>query len=315
MAVEHGQAQEVDLDKTDKLPILQGVLLDSDVADDAVRMDRPPPLSKAFATSGAQSDFVRPSPIDLPSLAESVRSVEERIARQNAEYETLMRSFERARDAESAATARLAAVEKDLVSARASLDSELLRSRDFERAAAEKGEAIESARTRAEESAREAERAQSEARSLRDSLAARDATIVQVLHSLGERDAQLAALQTEHAKILPALEARTKSSSQLEDELNAVRAQLTTISSEYKSTQQQLIAAREQAARSEAEINTARSDLAASKTQASSYLEQLRTRDWRSNFELNLFRDMDAKVGAADAVQSGLKGERDEMQL
>ena len=314
MAVEHGQSQEVDLDKTDKLPILQGVLLDSDVADDAVRMDRPPPLSKAFATSGAQSDFVRPSPIDLPSLAESVRSVEERIARQNAEYETLMRSFERARDAESAATARLAALEKDLASARASLDSELLRSRDFERAAAEKGEAIESARTRAEESARESERYQTEARTLRDSLAARDATIVQVLHSLGERDAQLSALQAEHAKVLPALEARAKSGSQLEEELSVVRAQLTSVSAQFKATQLQLISVREQASRSEADINSVRSELAASKTQASSYLELLRSRDWRSGFEQNLFRDMDAKVGAADAMHAALKGERDEMQ-
>ncbi len=61
---------------------------------------------------------------------------------------------------------------------------------------------------------------------MRDSLAARDATIVQVLHSLGERDAQLSALQAEHAKVLPVLEARAKSGTQLEQELSAVRAQL-----------------------------------------------------------------------------------------
>src|ERR1700727_1966882 len=124
MAVEHGQSQEVDLDKTDKLPILEGVLLDADVADDAVRMDRPPPLSKSFVTAGAQSEFVRPSSIDLPSLADSVRSVEERIARQNAEYETLLRSFERARDAEASATARLGTLDKELASTRAALDAE-----------------------------------------------------------------------------------------------------------------------------------------------------------------------------------------------
>ena len=41
---------------------------------------------------------------------------------------------------------------------------------------------------------------------LRDTLVARDATIVQVLHSLGERDAQLNALQREHARLVPALE-------------------------------------------------------------------------------------------------------------
>jgi chromosome segregation ATPase len=314
MAVEHGQSPEVDLDKTDELPILQGVLLDADVADDAVRMDRPPPPSKSFAPSSAQSDFGRPSSVDLPSLAESVRSVEERIARQNAEYETLMRSFERARDAESAAATRLAALERDLYSARATLEAELVRARDFERLLGEKNANIEGMRARAEENAREAERYQGESRTLRDSLAAREATIVQILHSLGERDAQLAALQAEHAKVVPALEARAKSGSQLEQELGTLRAQLSSVSTELKSTQLQLVTAREQAKHSEAEINSARADLAASKTQTSSYLELLRTRDWRSGFEQNLFRDMDVKVGAADAVHSALTGQRDEVQ-
>ena len=314
MAVEHGQSPEVDLDKTDELPILEGVFLDADVADDAVRMDRPPPLSKSFATSSAQSDFGRPSSVDLPSLAESVRSVEERIARQNAEYETLMRSFERAREAESAAATRLATLERDLYSTRAALEAELVRARDFEKLLGEKNANIEGMRARAEENAREAERYQGEWRTLRDSLVAREATIVQVLHSLGERDAQLAALQAEHAKVVPALEARAKSGSQLEQELGALRAQLHSASTEFKSTQLQLVTAREQAKRSEAEINSARADLAASKTQASSYLELLRTRDWRSGFEQNLYRDMDAKVGAADAVHSALTGRRDEVQ-
>jgi hypothetical protein len=77
MAVENGQSQEIDLDKTDRLPILEGVLFDEDVTDDAVRMDRAAPPSASLLASAPQSDFVRPSPIDLPSLAESVRTVEE----------------------------------------------------------------------------------------------------------------------------------------------------------------------------------------------------------------------------------------------
>ena len=314
MAVENGQPQEMDLDKTDKLPILEGVLFDADVADDAVRMDRPPPPSASMVTSVAQNDFVRSSSIDLPSLAESVRSVEERIARQNAEYESLMRSFERTRDAEAAATLRLNAAEKDLTSTRAALEAEQMRARDFAKSLDERNASIETTRSRAEESARESDRHQAEARTLRDSLAARDATIVQVLHSLGERDAQLAALQTEHAKVLPALEARAKSSSQLEEELTAVRAQLAGLSGEFKSTQQQLIAVTTQAKRSEVEINAARSDLALSKTQAGSYFELLRTRDWRSGFAQNLFRDMDAKVGAADTAHAAMKIAHDQVQ-
>jgi chromosome segregation ATPase len=306
MAVENNQPQEMDLDRTDKLPILEGVIFDDDVADDAVRMERTLPGAPMMST-----DFVRPSPIDLPSLAESLRSVEDRIARQNAEFEALTRTLERARDAESAALARAGTMERDLAAARTALEAEQVRSRDFERSSTSTGVALETARSRAEEAARDSERHQSEARTLRESLAARDATIVQVLHALSERDAQLSALQSEHARVLPALEARAKSSTQLEDELSAVRAQLNSVCAELKSSQQQASALGAQMKRNETEIRAARADLAAAKTHASSYLELLRTRDWRSNFHQNMFRDMDAQVGAADAAREALKAERD----
>lgn len=315
MAVENGQPQELDLDKTDKLPILEGVIFDEDVADDAVRMERPPMTSGAsLVATSPQSDFIRPSPIDLPSLAESLRSVEERIARQNSEYESLTRSYERARDAEEVASARATTLEKDLAAVRAALDLQQVRSRDLEKSTAETGSALEAARFRVETASQESERHQAEARTLRDSLAARDATIVQVLHSLGERDAQLSALQTEHAKVLPALEARSKSAAQLEGELSAARAQLSSVTAELKHNQQQGAALIAQLKRSESEMQAIRSELAVAKSHASSHLELLRSRDWRSGFEQNLFRDMDARVGAADAARDALTLERDRIR-
>ncbi len=111
--------------------------------------------------------------------------------------------------------------------------------------------------------------------------------------------------------MVPALEARTKNGTQLEDELTAVRAQLHAASAELQSSQQQASALGAQVKRGESEIRAARADLAAAKNHANSYLELLRTRDWRSNFQQNLFRDMDAKVGAADAARESLQSERD----
>ena len=93
MVPDSNQSQDVDLDRTDKLPILEGASFDDDVADDAVRLDYSP------VAKSVKSEFRRPSPADLPSLAESVRSVEERIARRNAEYDALTRSHEKARAA------------------------------------------------------------------------------------------------------------------------------------------------------------------------------------------------------------------------
>jgi chromosome segregation ATPase len=315
MAVENGQPQETDLDKTDKLPILEGVFFDSDIADDAVRMERTlPAAGTSSVANSAHTDFVRPSSVDLPSLAESLRSVEERIARQTTEYSALARAHERALEAEAAATARAGGLQKDLTAARTALESEQARAREMEKSLTEKGGSIEAARSRADEASRESERSRTEARTLRDSLAARDATIVQVLHSLGERDAQLSALQAEHQRVLPALEAKAASSAQLEEELLSIRGQFSAVSTELKSSQDKIGTLSGQLTRSESEINAARSDLALAKTQASSYLELLRTRDWRSGFEQNLFRDLDARVGAADAGRDALLAERDQIQ-
>ncbi len=316
MAKEHSQSPEIDLDRTDRLPILDGTLFDHDVADDAVPLDHTAVLAgpPAAAAHNFPSDFVRPSGVDLPSLAESVRSVEERIARQNAEYDALTRAYERLRDTEAAATARAGALAGDLASARTALESEHGRSRDLERMLADRSSAIESSRSRVEEALRESERHQGESRTLKDSLAARDSTIVQVLHSLGERDAQLAALQAEHAKILPALEATSKSSTQLDAELRNARAQADARAAELQVSRQALAALNVQLERGESELQAARSELGAAQTQASSYLEVLRTREWRRGFDQNLFRELDAQVGAANAGHGALESERDRLQ-
>jgi len=314
MAKEHSHPPETDLDKTDELPILKDVMFDVDVEDDAVPLDRTAVLQGPSLRSAGMPDFARPSGVDLPSLAESMRSVEERISRQDAEYEALTRAYERSREADSASVARANALAVDLAAARAALESEQGRSRELERAIADKAGGAEAARSRAEEALRESERYQSESRTLRDSLAARDATIAQVLHSLGERDAQLSALQAEHARVVPALEATSKSTSQMEAELQASRAQTAAIRADLQTAIQTVAALNVQVKRRESEVNEARSELGAARTQASSYLELLRTREWRLGFDQNLFREMDAEVGAAHAGHGALESERDRLQ-
>ncbi len=335
MATEQGQSQEFDLEKTDRLPILTGEILDPDIADDAVKMvgpsmDAVPQASyldttaerlaltegqaltansQALSMTSMQADFIRPSAIDLPSLAESLRSVEERIAHQQTEYEVLSRSFERARDAEEAAKTRAAQLETDLISARAAIQIEQARSREQDKSLAERTAFFESARVRADEALRESERHQSESRLLKDSLAARDATISLVLHSLGERDAQLAALQQEHVKAQQALDVRGRTSSQLEADLNATKLAVQELTAQLSASKESVAELSVRVKRSDAEVNTIRTELGTARTQAASYLELLRTHEFRRGFEENLFLEMDAKVGAADAGHNALKAE------
>lgn len=298
MAADNGQSEERDIDRTDKLPILEGTVADQDVQDDAVSLDH----------------TVRPARVDLPTLTDSVRSIEDRIARQSAEYEALSRLYEKARDAETAAVARVNALSADLASAQAALAAEQRRTRDLDLTLAEKNAAVQASRGRVDEILRDWERYQGEMRALRDSLAARDTTIVQVLHSLGERDAQLSALQQEHAKVVPALEARSQASMQLEAQIQDLRGGAEAMGLELEEARRSLSLLGEQIKRGECELNVTRQELNAAASRAGSYLEILRTREWRRGFDQNSFLEWDAKMSAVRAGHGVLLAERDRLK-
>lgn len=307
MAVDNGQSQEVDLERTDRLPILDGTQFADDVEDDAVRMEY-------VASPNVKNDFPRPSGVDLPSLAESVRSVEERISRQNAEYEALSRSYDKAREAESAAAGRAQVLTAELAALKATLDEQQCRLRESDRALAEKITAAEATQVRIENAFRDADRYQTESRTLRDTLAARDATIVQVLHSLGEREGQLVALQRDHAQMAPALEERSRAGTQLEADLRAARARSEAMAAELKDTLAEVAALASQLKTGQQELDATQRELSVMKTQAATYLEKLRTREWRQGFDQNLFRELDAEIGTAQEGRGQLQAERDELR-
>jgi chromosome segregation ATPase len=316
MAIDTSQPKDIDLDRTDKLPILTGISIegdDEDVEDDAVRLDYTAPSSPTLAPSAA-SDFSRPSALDLPSLAESVRSVEERIARQNTDYEALNRLYEKARDAQLAAGTRADMLAAEFATAQAALAVEQHRVREMERVLAESRTSTEATRGRVEEALRDSERAQTEARTLRDSLSMRDATIAQVMHSLGERDAQLHALQREHAQVIPTLEARSRAGVQLEAELQAARGRGEALELDLRASRQSLSELVAQLKQGETELHASRRDLAASKVQAQAYLETLRIREWRGEFNQNLFREWDQREDAARSGQDALQAECEQLK-
>ena len=322
MATDKSHSQEFDLDRTDKLPILKGTMFDAEVADDATPLSAEDtvlaPVAAELAAlnmaSGAHPDFLRPSPVDLPSLAESMRTVEERIARQQADYESLSRTYQRSRESESAAVARLAALERDAALLRATLESEQARVKEHERALAERQAASETARSRAEAAQLDAQRHLSEASTLKESLNSRDATIVEVLHSLGERDAQLAALQLEHAKARQSLDEHGKAHVKLGDEVGSAQAKITDLARQLAVSADAATQLNTRASRAEGEVNQLRAELGSVRATSGAYFEQLRTREFRRGFDENLFRELDARVGAADAGQNSLLSERDRLQ-
>jgi formylglycine-generating enzyme required for sulfatase activity len=212
-----------------------------------------------------------------------------------------------------AARARATALAADLTTAQTALESEQNRIRKIDRELADSIASAEAARSRGEASLRESERFQSESHTLRDSLAARDATIAKVLHSLGERDAQLAALQQERAKMVPALEARAKAGTQLEADLRAARAHAEAVMTELRENKETVAQLKARLKRSESQLNSARRELGSVMTQSNSFLERLRTREWRRGFDQNMFLESGARVDAADVGRGSLRAERDHL--
>jgi len=178
------------------------------------------------------------------SATENVSSIEDRIARQKADYKALNHAYERVRDAGSAASARTIALAAELAAIRGALESEQEKTREFEKALAESVASGEAARARSDEARRELERVQTELGSARDLLAARDAAIGQLRLSLGEREEQLAALQADHATRMAAMETHASSGSRLEADLQAERARSTALGAELAGARTALESAR-----------------------------------------------------------------------
>jgi sulfatase modifying factor 1 len=191
--------------------------------------------------------------VPYPSMsAEGIRGLEQQVARQLAEHEMLTRSFERLKEAESTAASRAGALASDLAALRGVFESEQSKRRDVERALAERdaqlaalqhehakaGPLLEArAKTGAQLEAN-AQAAQARSGALAAELeAARNALqseqgkyrdinreLSALRDTLAARDAQLAALQHEHAKAGPLLEARAKTGAQLEANAQAAQA-------------------------------------------------------------------------------------------
>jgi sulfatase modifying factor 1 len=211
----------------------------------APNVDSDPAAGQLQDSQSAPASIPAPSPEPIAATVEArtppsatvsaVSSIEDRIARQKADYKALNHAYERVRDAGSAASARTIALTAELAAIRAALEAEQDRGRAADKALAESIAFGEAARVRGDEARRESERVQKELRGVRDSLAARDATIEQLRLSLGEREDRLAGLQADHATRMSAVDARASVGTQIEADLRAERARTAALGAELAS--------------------------------------------------------------------------------
>jgi formylglycine-generating enzyme required for sulfatase activity len=179
------------------------------------------------------------------------------------------------------------------------------RTRDSERTAVARGaalaEELAAARTLLEsEQNRIQEVDRIESRSLRDLLA--------------ERDAHIAELQTKQADMARALEERERAGAQLEQALLAARSRADAIALELKASQDAAAKLNAQLANSASRLNAARTELGAANAQSLSYLESLRTREWRRGFDHNLVYEADSRLDAAHVEGNAVQAQREQLQ-
>jgi sulfatase modifying factor 1 len=213
-----------------------------------------------------------------------------------------------------AAQSRASVLAAELATARAALQAEQNKGRGFDKAWTESLASNEAARSRGEDALLEAKRHQSDAQALRDTLSTRETTSAQLRRSLGERDAQLAALQQEHARVVPMLEERANAGAKLEADLPATRMRAETTALELKASKEAAARLTAQLTRSESDLIAERGKLDAMKTQLNSHLELLRNWEWRSGFDQNMCRELDARAQAAELGRAALQTQRDELQ-
>ncbi|HLZ99486.1 MAG TPA: SUMF1/EgtB/PvdO family nonheme iron enzyme [Steroidobacteraceae bacterium] len=155
----------------------------------------PRPVPARAAVSGAEA---------TASTAENVSSIEDRIARQKADYKALNHAYERVRDAGSAASARTIALAAELAAIRGALDAEQEKVRVADAVLAEE-------RARGSAARRELER---------------------VL-------AELAALKADHATRTASMDSRATAGT-LEADLQAARARIAALDAELANTRSAL---------------------------------------------------------------------------
>ena len=311
MAIDNSQSKEVDLDRTDKLPILEGVSR-------STRTSRTTRCASSTSCRRASrrcrpdaqpSDFARPPGSTCPRSPRACARWRSASRGKTPTTKRCNRLYEKARDAQLAAGTRADTLASELAAAQSALAVEQHRvARDGAGAGGEPRGGRCQPRPGGGGAARNGA-PQTEARTLRDSLAARDATIAQVLHSLGERDAQLHALQREHAQIVP--DARGPLAGGRAARIGAAGGARPRRVARSGTQGEPAVALRADGAaqaRRKSELAASRRDLIAAKAQADAYLETLRTREWRGGFNQNLFREWDAEGGCGAQRPGRLAG-------
>jgi sulfatase modifying factor 1 len=176
------------------------------------------PEEPAAATDAAES----------PPNTDHARALQEQVARQTAEFETLSRAYERTKDAQTAASERVTALAGALATATRSLEAEQSKTREYAKALAERSASADAHQSRGEELLRKSKDYEAELRAVRESLAAREAEVGEMRQQHQQLKSQILESEKTAPSLLAELQAARSGTNALAADLTDTRARLET---------------------------------------------------------------------------------------
>jgi len=276
---------EVDLDRTDELPVLDMMKLSAPDMDTATlaRLD----------SSSTTSDTDRQPRVDLPALIDSVQQAEARIAQQAAHQETLERDLKSARDRIDESAREVLRLSGEAQALRSTLGAREESLAQALHTVGERDHSIaELRRQQGELQQRIAESAEAAAK-LKSEFAATQARLHEehaaTRNRLGE---ELAATRAQLGEEL----AQTRS--KLGQELQAAREQIETGRAELSRAHGAIAELNTRITQGEQALQIAQREATLFKRQSTEFLENLRSQEWRRHHGESQFREMDSRLAA-----------------
>ncbi|MBS0612286.1 MAG: FHA domain-containing protein [Proteobacteria bacterium] len=276
---------EVDLDKTDELPVLDMMKLSAP--------DMDPATLARLDSASTTSDTDRQPRVDLPALIDSVQQAEARIAQQAAHQETLERDLKSARDRIEESAREMLRLGGEAQALRTTLGAREDALAQALHTVGERDHSVaELRRQQSELQQRIAEAAQATAK-LKSEFAANESFLQDEHEATRTRlTDELIATRTQLSEELA--QTRTK----LGRELGEARSQIEAGQRELQSAQNAIADLNARMAQGEQALAIAQREAALFKRQSTEFLENLRSQEWRRHHGESLFREMDSRLAA-----------------
>jgi chromosome segregation ATPase len=290
---------EVDLEKTDKLPLLDVAAYEARLGQESSQTDVSGPES---SKSEARSPALQPS--------DTLQDIEIWIDGQRARTRSYERVIEELQQAHLEAQAQVDNLALELASAQTAIHAALTRANEGERSARERGVELEAVESRTVDLSAELDRAAQALASAVDREGARSRELVQAHEAFSAQARENVEHQLRITELVRAAAEGSKHASGLEDALVKIRADKVVTECELIQRAERLAAVQADSAAQRAALTQVTSDRDALVERLARHMESAQTHEWQRNVFETVCHDQDADLARARAMVEQLETAR-----